>query len=59
MRVGIFGGEEISTISTVQPTRAWLHDDTCSRMEDEDEDEDEDDNKDKDEDEDDNKDKDE
>ena len=55
MRVGIFGGEEISTISTVQPTRAWLHDDTCSRMEDEDED----DNKDKDEDEDDNKDKDE
>ena len=53
MRVGIFGGEEISTISTVQPTRAWLHDDTCSRREGED------DNKDKDEDEDDNKDKDE
>ena len=42
MRVGIFGGEEISTISTVQPTRAWLHDDICSRREDED------DNKDKD-----------
>ena len=51
MRVGIFGGEEISTISTVQPTGAWLHDDTCSRREDEDEDED------KDEDGDDNKDK--
>ena len=55
MRVGIFGGEEISTISTVQPTRAWLHDDTCSRREDEHEgehdnkDKDEEDNKDKDE----------